>query len=56
MQSSSERSFSPTLFTPFGNIGNWRTKKPLTLQGSDYAQAVQETEQAVDRAEGLLLQ
>jgi hypothetical protein len=29
--------------------------KPLTLQGSDYAQAVKELNEAIDRAEGLLL-
>jgi hypothetical protein len=29
--------------------------KPLTLQGSDYAHAVQELNKAIDRAEGLLL-
>jgi hypothetical protein len=28
--------------------------KPLTLQGGDYAQAVQELNNAIDRAEGLL--
>ncbi len=28
--------------------------KPLTLQGSDYAHAVQELNKAIDRAEGLL--
>jgi hypothetical protein len=31
-------------------------QKPLTLQGSEYAQAVQELNKVVDRAEGLLLQ
>ena len=31
-------------------------QKPLTLQGSDYAHAVQELNKAVDRSEGLLLQ
>jgi hypothetical protein len=30
--------------------------KPLTLQGSDYAHAVQELNKAIERAEGLLLQ
>jgi hypothetical protein len=30
-------------------------QKPLTLQGSDYAHAVQELKKAIDRAEGLLL-
>ena len=30
--------------------------KPLTLQGSDYAHAVLELNQAIDHAEGLLLQ
>jgi hypothetical protein len=30
--------------------------KPLTLQGSEYPQAVEELNKAVDRAEGLLLQ
>jgi hypothetical protein len=29
--------------------------KPLTLQGSEYPQAVQELNKAIDRAEGLLL-
>jgi hypothetical protein len=29
-------------------------QKPLTLQGSDYAHAVQELNKAIDRAEGLL--
>jgi hypothetical protein len=29
--------------------------KPLTLQGGDYAQAVQDLNKAIDRAEGLLL-
>jgi hypothetical protein len=29
--------------------------KPLTLQGSDYAHAVQELNKAIDRAEGLLV-
>jgi hypothetical protein len=29
--------------------------KPLTLQGADYAHAVQELNKAIDRAEGLLL-
>jgi hypothetical protein len=29
--------------------------KPLTLQGSEYAQAVQELNKAIDRADGLLL-
>ena len=28
--------------------------KPLTLQGSDYAHAVQELNKAIDRAEGFL--
>jgi hypothetical protein len=31
-------------------------QKPLTLQGSEYAHAVQELNKVVDRAEGLLLQ
>jgi hypothetical protein len=31
-------------------------QRPLTLQGSDYAHAVQELNKAIDRAEGLLLQ
>jgi hypothetical protein len=31
-------------------------KQPLTLQGSDYAHAVQELNKAIDRAQGLLLQ
>ena len=30
-------------------------KTPLTLQGSDFAQAVDELNRAIDRAEGLLL-
>jgi hypothetical protein len=30
--------------------------KPLMLQGGDYAQAVQELNKAIDRADGLLLQ
>jgi hypothetical protein len=30
--------------------------KPLTLQGADYAHAIQELNKAIDRAEGLLLQ
>src|SRR5277367_484294 len=30
--------------------------KPLTLQGSDYAHAIQELNKAIDHAEGLLLQ
>ena len=29
---------------------------PLTLQGSDYAQAVDELNKAIDRADALLLQ
>jgi hypothetical protein len=39
-------------------IREYRTiadSKPLTLQGANYAQAVQELNNAVDRAEGLLL-
>ena len=28
--------------------------KPLTLQGSEYAQAVKELDAAIDRAEGLI--
>src|ERR1700738_1459002 len=31
-------------------------KTPLTLQGSDFAQAVEELNKAIDRAEGLLVQ
>jgi hypothetical protein len=31
-------------------------QKPLTLQGSDYAHAVQELNKAIDRAEGMLSQ
>jgi hypothetical protein len=31
-------------------------QKPLTLQGSDFAHAVQELNKAIDGAEGLLLQ
>jgi hypothetical protein len=31
-------------------------KQPLTLQGADYAHAVQELNKAIDRAQGLLLQ
>jgi hypothetical protein len=30
-------------------------KTPLTLQGSDFAQAVEDLNKAIDRAEGLLL-
>jgi hypothetical protein len=30
-------------------------QKPLTLQGAEYAQAVKELDEAVDRGEGLLL-
>ena len=30
-------------------------KIPLTLQGSDFAQAVEELNKAIDRAEGLML-
>jgi hypothetical protein len=30
--------------------------KPLTLQGSDYAHAVNELNKAIDRAEGLMVQ
>jgi hypothetical protein len=30
-------------------------KTPLTLQGADFAQAVEELNRAIDRAEGLLL-
>jgi predicted RecB family endonuclease len=30
-------------------------KTPLTLQGSDFAQAVEELNKAIDRAEGLML-
>jgi hypothetical protein len=30
-------------------------KTPLTLQGSDFAQAVEELNKAIDRADGLLL-
>src|ERR1700730_17655702 len=30
-------------------------KTPLTLQGADFAQAVEELNEAIDRAEGLLL-
>lgn len=29
-------------------------QKPLTLQGSEYAQAIEELNKAIDRAEGLL--
>ena len=35
----------------YGRITN---SKPLTLQGSDYAHAVQELNKAIDRACGLL--
>ena len=31
-------------------------QQPLTLQGSDYAHAVEELNKAIDRAEGLLFQ
>jgi hypothetical protein len=40
-------------------IREYRTlaeSKPLTLQGANYAQSVQELNKAVDRTEGLLLQ
>jgi predicted RecB family endonuclease len=30
-------------------------KTPLTLQGSDFAQTVEELNKAIDRAEGLML-
>ena len=30
-------------------------KTPLTLQGADFAQAIEELNKAIDRAEGLLL-
>ena len=30
-------------------------KTPLTLQGADFAQAVEELNKAIDRAEGLML-
>jgi hypothetical protein len=31
-------------------------QKPLTLQGSDFAQAVEEVNEAIERAERLILQ
>jgi hypothetical protein len=40
-------------------IGEYRKlsdAKPLTLQGSDYAHAIQELNKAIDQAEGLLSQ
>jgi hypothetical protein len=37
------------------HTGRIAESKPLTLQGSEYAHAVQELNKAVDRAEGLLV-
>jgi len=47
----------PTIcFAPSWQSRKISDSKPLTLQGSEYPQAVQELNKAIDRAEGLLSQ